>query len=207
MKPRVLFFFAMLLAIFAALSFACRPGGNVHHRYTPTDDDASPADDDATPADDDDDSATQSFWTDTTSGLTWQTGSAVGLNNYDWADAKSFCTGVKWDGMTGWRLPTIAELRTLVRECPATGTGGTCGVTYGCLQSSCLDSTCGGCDSGGGPGPVGEYLPPQITGPSGWYWSSSIVTDLSDQAWIIQYDGATINIGLLGSQNVVRCVK
>ena len=68
------------------------------------------------------------FWTDRTTGLTWQ--------------REPLGSGGSWDGATnicgllglpggGWRLPTISELRTLIRWCPDSMTGGACKVTDG----------------------------------------------------------------------------
>jgi hypothetical protein len=45
--------------------------------------------------------------------LTWQ--QTVSATVYTWADAKAYCAGVGTSlGGTGWRLPTIGELRTIV---------------------------------------------------------------------------------------------
>jgi hypothetical protein len=56
---------------------------------------------------------------DTKSKLTWQ--QTVSLTTYTWAAAKTYCTGVGTSlGGTGWRLPTIKELQTLVDYSQAT---------------------------------------------------------------------------------------
>ena len=50
---------------------------------------------------------------DTQTKLTWQ--QTVPTRPYIWADAKTYCTGVGTNlGGTGWRLPTIKELVTIV---------------------------------------------------------------------------------------------
>jgi hypothetical protein len=49
---------------------------------------------------------------DTQSGLTWQR--AVPDASYSWADAKTYCEGLSLASQTGWRLPTVKELQTLV---------------------------------------------------------------------------------------------
>lgn len=51
---------------------------------------------------------------DTKTGLTWQR--AVAPGTYAWVDAKSYCAGLDADGGSGWRLPTIKELQTIVDE-------------------------------------------------------------------------------------------
>jgi hypothetical protein len=47
---------------------------------------------------------------DTKTGLTWQQGVGPGAN---WANAKTYCAGLSLAG-TGWRLPTMKELLTIL---------------------------------------------------------------------------------------------
>jgi hypothetical protein len=52
---------------------------------------------------------------DTKTKLTWQ--QTAPLATYTWADAKTYCAGVGATlGGTGWRLPTVKELQTIVDE-------------------------------------------------------------------------------------------
>lgn len=60
--------------------------------------------------------------------LSW---SDKAIEKMNWDDAIKYCEDL------GGRLPTIDELRTLIQNCPATETGGECGVTEGCLKISC----------------------------------------------------------------------
>jgi Protein of unknown function (DUF1566) len=58
---------------------------------------------------------------DTKTGLIWQ--QTVSLASYDWAGAKTYCgsTAVSTSlGGTGWRLPTLKELQTIVDYTQAT---------------------------------------------------------------------------------------
>jgi Protein of unknown function (DUF1566) len=48
---------------------------------------------------------------DTKSKLTWQ--QTAPTTTYDWADAKTYCSGLDLNG-TGWRLPTLKELFSIV---------------------------------------------------------------------------------------------
>jgi hypothetical protein len=51
---------------------------------------------------------------DTKSKLTWQQ-TVSSTTYYTWADAKTYCAGVGASlGGTGWRLPTLKELQSLV---------------------------------------------------------------------------------------------
>jgi hypothetical protein len=50
---------------------------------------------------------------DTKTKLTWQ--QTISSNSYAWADAKTYCAGVGSSlGGTGWRLPTLKELQSIV---------------------------------------------------------------------------------------------
>jgi hypothetical protein len=57
---------------------------------------------------------------DTKTKLTWQ--QTALSTKYTWASAKTYCAGVGTSlGGTGWRLPTIKELMTIVDYSQATG--------------------------------------------------------------------------------------
>jgi hypothetical protein len=90
-------------------------------------------------------------WEDPDTGLIWQNPSAPEL--LDWMDAITYCNGLRIDGhmdnQRRWRLPKLRELRTLIRGCPATETGGSCNVDDdGCkggISNPCVDESCQGC--------------------------------------------------------------
>jgi len=147
------------------------------------DDDSGDDDDDDSGDDDDDDNATGDTWTDSSSGLTWQ----VTPPNYslNWEDAKAYCQDLSLSG-GGWRLPTISELRSLIRGCDLTITGGSCGVTDGCTYNDCWNDACNGCVYLGGPGEGGAYWPDGMSGEISWYWSSSPVAG-SGYAWGVSF--------------------
>jgi hypothetical protein len=57
---------------------------------------------------------------DTKSRLTWQ--QTASSTMYTWVDAKTYCAGVGASlGGTGWRLPTLKELQSLVDYSQSTG--------------------------------------------------------------------------------------
>ena len=97
-----------------------------------------------------------------------------GLN---WSDASS--SSMKWDEAItycenlGGRLPTISELRTLIQNCPGTGTGGQCGVTNDCLSADCRTDPCYECEYS----VSGKY---SVFGDTSRFWSSSELSDNAD---------------------------
>ena len=103
-------------------------------------------------------------------------------------------------GPGSWRLPTIGELRSLLRGCPETVTGGVCGVTDACLAvTGCMSDSCWTtCDYAAGPGARGAYWPPGVTGDlefydMHFYWSSSLASGYGEHAaWAVAFDSAEI---------------
>lgn len=49
---------------------------------------------------------------DVRTGLLWQR--AVPAEAYTWGNANTYCQSLSLAGLTGWRLPTVKELRSLV---------------------------------------------------------------------------------------------
>lgn len=78
---------------------------------------------------------TKDTWLDEKTGLRWMRDT---LKNppYD-------CASTIVDGFSGWRLPTITELRTIIRKCPQTEPGGSCMVSYPECTNYSMD--CRGC--------------------------------------------------------------
>jgi hypothetical protein len=132
--------------------------------------------------------AAGSTWTDPGSGLSWQvtpTGFVM-----DWGSAKGHCASLELDG-DGWRLPTVSELRTLIRGCPATEDGGSCVVTDDCLSPDCRNlPACDGCSGADGP-TDGCYWPKDMQGACGTYWSSSS-TEYDVLAWCVSFESGRV---------------
>ena len=146
-------------------------------------------------------------WLDPVSGLTWQDPPYSGTKT--WNDAKSYCSSLSLAG-GGWRLPTIGELRSLIRGCAATQTGGSCGVTDSCRSySSCQDSSCYGCTHNKGPA-GGCYWPGELSGTCSWYCSSSPVADSGDCVFFVTFDRGLVSFVDVYpdyGDNHVRCVR
>ena len=122
----------------------------------------------------------------------------------DFYDAKDYCESVVTCGENGWRMPTIGELRTLVKNCAKTETGGSCKVTDNCVSSQCDSDNC--------------YLPRcgssshSIFGDTNSLWSSSYkleddVATTAQVAWKINFTDASINASNTGTTYNFRCVR
>ena len=147
----------------------------------------------------DEDSSKLEFvhWTDPNSGLTWQNPSVGEM--MDWASATQYCADLDLSGYTDWRLPTIDDLRSLIRGCPATELRNTT-----CPDP--LKNTCEECSYMDGPDD-GCYWPYEMEGSCSYYWSTSLVEDQPNATWRVNFDDANVVIDHIDSDAHVRCIR
>jgi TPR repeat protein len=125
-------------------------------------------------------------WLDEATGLCWQDPPAP--HYLTWQPAMDYCAALTSGGHDDWRLPTIRELRSLVRGCPATEPGGACEVDDDCLEADCQSRVCMGCGYEEGPGAEGAFWPAGLGGGRAYYfWSSSVAPDAPSDAWTIGF--------------------
>ena len=155
------------------------------------------------------------WWTDPMSGLTWQVKPTGG--GMTWSNAKAHCASLSLDG-GGWHLPTISELRSLIRNCLGTKTGGPCEVTDSCVAYSCWEKeTCASCFGGACSGCC--WPDEMLEAYCGVYWSSSVTANpininppyILSNAWVINFGAGFVASGVasgdLASTFLVRCVR
>ena len=131
-------------------------------------------------------------------------------NNLQWSNrstyqmdrnaAKNYCQYLSENGYNDWHLPTISELRTLIKSCSGTVTGGSCGVTDSCLSSSCQGRSCYSC----GYYEDGRY---SKFGETGYFWSSSVPSDDFTSSWYVDFGSGFVGASLEGYYGYVRCVR
>ena len=133
--------------------------------------------------------------------LQWQETPTAEL--LDQANAQSACENLDVEGHQDWRLPSIAELRSAIRNCPISQAGGDCGVGDGCLSSTdCHNEDCAGCVV---PGDTCYWDHPM--GPCGIYWSSSPADVQSEKHWTVDFVGAQISARDDATPYSLRCVR
>jgi hypothetical protein len=203
-RPQTIIATTSQAAALAALVFLLLAAGGCFQSYADVDDDA-----DARIEADGEVDADRCLggWYDPSSGLCWEDPRLDYW--FTWYEAADDCDALDLGGygIGSWHLPTISELRSLVRGCPATATDGSCGVTDACRSGgSCFDAECHGCSPGGGPGSGGGYWPSGLGGAPGWYWSSSHADSPTD-AWFISFYSGEVNYYAMEMTLGVRCVR
>lgn len=107
-------------------------------------------------------------WRDPDSGLLWQVTPAT--SRMGRSAAVAYCDDLELCGFTDWVLPTIGELRSIIRGCANTETGGPCPATDTCTRDGCWNEACEGCPEEAGPD-------------AGCYWAMALEGDCSDIRW------------------------
>lgn len=145
--------------------------------------------------------------------------SARSENEMSFTKAEDYCHYLTELGYNDWRLPTIDELRTLIKECQQTKKGGSCGFTDECLLKlididndydyyfTCDEESNCRCDRR-----YSYYDESSYSKLGDWtnIWSSIPTKYHGDEAWYVDFG----NGGIYSSENYyysetchVRCVR
>ena len=102
-----------------------------------------------------------------------------------WETAVDYCDELYKSGFSDWHVPDIDELRTLVKNCPESETGGECPISEADdVLSQLYVTQCMGCGYGGF----------SKLGDTDILWSSSYVDEDFDYAWYISFSSAEISV-------------
>ena len=128
---------------------------------------------------------------------------------YTWQQAIDYCAGLSLGGHGAgeWRLPTIGELRSLIRGCAATQAGGSCPVGDSCLGIGCRREAGSSCENLRGPGTGGCYWPEGMRGTCSYYWSSSSYAGSASYAWDVYFSSGGVNGHGKAYTYYVRCAR
>ena len=136
-------------------------------------------------------------------GLHW---SMLAKHKKKWLDAVNYCENLKEDGHEDWRLPTIGELRTLIKNCQKTVVGGVCKVSDKCLYQDCFNAYQCFCEQDHS----GKYSRLED---GGTLWSSSPMQEILGQNkyyFAVDFEGASITLfdaDFLNPALNVRCIR
>jgi len=145
---------------------------------------------------------------ETVDGATW---SSLSSGRMDWYEANEYCESLNECGYSDWHLPSISELRTLIKNCDGAEADGSCGLSESCRDWECLfddyDCWCD-CrkDNGGYYSRLGDDDKVSL-------WSSTGLED-SGYAWFVPFGGACDEYDVgdyfekdYSRNNRVRCVR
>lgn len=140
------------------------------------------------------------------------------LNMLTYTKAEDFCSSLDWAGYTDWRLPTIDELRTVVKGYKDIEPGGRCRVGEGCLLKVCLyqgqksqdDYPCSNKEETEllqGPGPDGCFFDDVWREYCGPYWSSTAIEGASGSIFALDFSDPSIYAENNIASAFARCVR
>jgi hypothetical protein len=188
----------------ASLLVACHQAGDAIEGPAPDagDDDGGPVDTGSgVPLD----CQGSGVWLDEEPALCWEESASEGMTD-GWS-AVTYCEDLSLAGYPDWRLPSVDDLRALVRGCGDTQTGGACTVEAGSPMEDCNEA-CEGCISGDGPAGGGCYWPAEIGGTcSSWYWSDSKLPENATFVWNVHFEDAAVGFMHKENMGLVRCVR
>ncbi len=139
--------------------------------------------------------------------MIWSSRSGSASN---WNNAESGCGNWRESAFTsGWRLPTISELRKIIINCSLTQTGGSCHVT-----DTCSHFTGGSCYIANNCYYIFEtctkYQEHSPFGETGKLWSDSTVSEYPNNAWWVDFSFGAISAANKETSNeneiYYRCV-
>lgn len=132
--------------------------------------------------------------------LIWSDRSSSAMN---WQSAVNYCQNLNEGSHSDWRLPTISELKTTIKNCQSGGSS--CNVSDSCLSafSDCSSKSCH-CEERGNNG--GYYS--RLGDDSHVHlWSSSSISSDSNYAWLVDYFDGSVTPHIKSLNHNVRCVR
>lgn len=136
-----------------------------------------------------------------------------------YADAARYCEEMRVGKTDDFRLPTITELRTLIKGCAATGVKGKCPVRDTCFTPECRLDDCKGCEAEKGAGEDTLYWQPRIWEhvpgwSKGFFWSTTEKRDMvpgeakeKSEVWTASFVTGEIEAKELEIWGHARCVS
>ena len=136
--------------------------------------------------------------------LYWQRESAAVVYS-DALFAMGDCQDLVVGHFDDWRLPTVDEMRTLIRGCPNSEDGSDCPpwISDGSWHTS---PECDGCSFGDGPASGCYWIDSLVGGCSiSPFWTSSLVNLLSTDRWTVDFQTASFSAPQ--GMAAFRCVR
>ena len=142
------------------------------------------------------DSTNETPCVDSSSGLMWSSESQYKTN---WNSAISYCNNLLEGGFSDWHLPTISQLKTLIKDCENSQN---CEIDEEFLSDTCHADNSSGCSTDSS----GKY---SKLGDTERLWSYSACLSDSIVVWYINFLDAVIKVAPIGEYSYAyfRCVR
>ena len=133
-------------------------------------------------------------------------------NKMNFDDAKKYCMNLNQDEKDIWRLPSIDELRTVIRNCE-TKKDGQCRISERIEHFSSKDKDHKNCackiekNNGGKYSILTKHDTSKIDGYGITLWSSTTLSDNEYSAWGVNFSDAAIDIYFKNTEHYVRCIR
>ena len=113
------------------------------------------------------------LWIDTAHKLMWQNSFDEEEGGY-WVisrkESEGYCDELELAEYDDWRMPSLYELKTLIRNCPATEPEGECELSETCADwETCYSDACDGCEESVDC----TYRPVELQGYCGRYYTDT----------------------------------
>ncbi len=153
------------------------------------------------------------FYVEPNTGTQWVPITYPTHTELPWGEAVKACEDLLWAGRDDWVLPSIDNLRDLVRNCPVTEVGGACPANGQCTDwITCQDSSDCTCGHMAGicriPTAFLEMFEWEKCG--GYFWSSTVATENGEPvegSWYLDVDYGAIGAEPHGTNGAVMCAR
>lgn len=148
------------------------------------------------------DTATWPVWEDAVTGLKWEKKTEASLVALTYAEATAYCEAA------GWRVPTLAELRSIVRGCKNIEPDGACMPDNSGAAVWAERAVCMGCGESHTATPGSCLLAFSEDAPTcihGIMFSRTSVNDLASSYWCLT--SGSLEVCLKSDSYNIRCVR
>ncbi len=153
-------------------------------------------------------------WQDPSTGLCWE--EPVASGDVAWIEAGNHCSGLNGGGAELWRLPTIDELRSLIRGCDktiyrASYGSGECPTSHACPTCYSTADCLSPCSDNGGSGQSGCYMDSALacTGTQK-FWSDTYTGSNPKYPLFVRFNDGNVDQYIqwgTGTTFYARCVR
>jgi flagellar biosynthesis GTPase FlhF len=129
----------------------------------------------------------------TFNGLMWE----KETRKMNWNDAMEYAKNLRLGGYSDWRLPTVDELKEVVRSCGGTSVEHSDKNFYSILDKNKANFSYQSCYKNKGFKNDDWY----------WYWGSTSISGGTDYGWLVDFDNGGVYYYRKDGNDYLRCVR